>query len=105
MLISMKTYEQRSAEIKEYSSPSLKRDRGEVFILVSDLKWLIERADENKQAIYPIPIEEWHEDDGDCLWWKFPIEEPPYCGSPLDKYWPEYHTHFTRLLMPLDILE
>lgn len=100
----LKTYKQRSDEIKEYYSPSLKRDRGEVFILVSDLKWLMERADENKKAISPIPIEEWYEDDGDCLWWKFPIEEPPYCGSPLDEDWPEYHTHFTRLLVPLDIL-
>ena len=23
------------------------------------------------------PIEEWNEDFGDVLWWKFPVEEPP----------------------------
>src|SRR5436305_1074712 len=28
-------------------------------------------------------IAEYHEDMGDVLWWKFPIEEPPYVGSPL----------------------
>lgn len=28
--------------------------------------------------------EEWHEDIGTVLWWKFPIEEAPYVGSPLD---------------------
>lgn len=32
----------------------------------------------------PRPLSEWHEDMGDQLWWKFPIEEAPYCGSPLD---------------------
>ena len=46
------------------------------------------------------PISEWHEDIGDCLWWRFPIEEPPYVGSPLDEDWPEYHTHFTRIECP-----
>jgi hypothetical protein len=30
------------------------------------------------------PISEYHEDMGDVLWWKFPIEEPPYVGSPND---------------------
>lgn len=30
----------------------------------------------------PRPIEEYDEDMGDVLWWKFPIVEPPYVGSP-----------------------
>ncbi len=30
------------------------------------------------------PISEYHEDMGDVLWWKFPITEPPYVGSPND---------------------
>lgn len=46
------------------------------------------------------PIEEWGEDYGDVLWWKFPIEEPPYVGSPLDEKWPAYHTHWTPIMMP-----
>lgn len=46
------------------------------------------------------PIEEWHEDFGDVLWWKFPIEEPPYVGSPLDEKWPGYHTHWTFIPLP-----
>lgn len=46
------------------------------------------------------PLEEWHEDYGDALWWKFPIEEPPYVGSPLDMAWPGYHTHWTLIPMP-----
>lgn len=74
----------------------------------------------------PRPLEEWHEDLGNCLWWKFPIDEPPYVGSPLDcgqavavtvSYyrdgevkedtkthyvggWPGYHTHFTPIPIP-----
>ncbi len=46
------------------------------------------------------PISEWHEDCGDVLWWTFPIEEPPYCGSPLDSDWPDYHTHWTPIVVP-----
>lgn len=46
------------------------------------------------------PLEEWGEDYGDVLWWKFPIEEPPYVGSPLDEKWPAYHTHWTPIVVP-----
>jgi hypothetical protein len=61
-------------------------------------------------------LEEWHEDDGPALWWKFPLTEPPYVGTPLDcpqvltvtinkmvisectfGGWPGYHTHWTPL--------
>jgi hypothetical protein len=49
-----------------------------------------------------IPGEQWHEDGyGTCLWWRFPIEEPPWCGDPRDGDWPGYHTHFTRIPIPL----
>lgn len=68
------------------------------------------------------PLSDWHEGIGDVLWWKFPIEEPPYVGSPLDLGytveitvrtnnddklmrttlggWPGYHTHWTPLPEP-----
>ena len=46
------------------------------------------------------PMEEWGEDYGDVMWWKFPIEEPPYVGSPLDVNWPAHHTHWTPIVMP-----
>lgn len=46
------------------------------------------------------PLEEWDEDYGDVLWWKFPIEEPPYVGSPLDCNWSGYHTHWTPIEVP-----
>lgn len=48
----------------------------------------------------PRPIKDWHEDLGPCLWWSFPIEEPPYCGTPLDNDFPPYLTHFTWVLLP-----
>jgi hypothetical protein len=69
-----------------------------------------------------LPISEYHEDMGPVLWWKFPLEEAPYCGTPLDTGfvvevsvaifdggkkmtqmvggWPGYHTHFTPIEMP-----
>jgi hypothetical protein len=66
------------------------------------------------------PLSEWTEDDGDVLWWKFPITEAPWVGSPLTLGhtvevwtqdapeirmvmggtvggWPGYHTHWTPL--------
>lgn len=68
------------------------------------------------------PIAEYHEDMGDVLWWKFPVDEAPYVGSPndlgqsvevtlravsVDKLmraqvggWPGYHTHFTLIELP-----
>lgn len=72
----------------------------------------------------PRPIEEYHEDMGTVLWWKFPIVEAPYVGTPNDfgytvevrlassddpsaqlltrhvGGWPGYHTHFTPLPTP-----
>lgn len=48
----------------------------------------------------PRPLEEWHEDCGDVLWWLFPVREPPYCGTPLCTNWPGYHTHWTPTPMP-----
>jgi hypothetical protein len=42
-------------------------------------------------------LDDWYEDLGDVLWWKFPIQEAPWVGSPLDSSWPGYHTHWTPL--------
>jgi hypothetical protein len=48
----------------------------------------------------PRPLDEWHEDIGDVLWWQFPVVEPPYCGSPIASDWPSYHTHWTPFRVP-----
>lgn len=45
-------------------------------------------------------LEDWHEDDGPALWWRFPLNEPPYCGHPNCDDWPGYHTHWTPLVVP-----
>lgn len=65
-------------------------------------------------------LEEWTEEDGPVLWWKFPVTEAPWVGTPHDLGlatrvlvdnvlktpldveiniggWPGYHTHWTRL--------
>ncbi|WP_438498587.1 hypothetical protein [Paenibacillus sp. IHBB 3054] len=55
---------------------------------------------EIKQPAAARPINEWYEELSDVLWWKFPIEEPPYCGTPLDADWPDYCTHWTPLVIP-----
>lgn len=47
------------------------------------------------------PKDEWHEDDGDAIWTKFPIEEPFYAGNPNDDDWT--HDHFTHFILMGDI--
>lgn len=41
------------------------------------------------------PLDEWNEDIGVVTWWKFPVDEPAWIGTPLDDDWPGYHTHWT----------
>lgn len=49
----------------------------------------------------PRPLEEWHEDHGNVVWWAWDKDrkewfgEPAYIGMPLDSDWPDYHTHWT----------
>lgn len=52
-------------------------------------------------AVTPRPESEWHEDVGPVLWWRFPVSEPPYAGTPLDSDWPGYHTHWTPITVPV----
>lgn len=49
------------------------------------------------------PIDEYHEDHGFVLWWKLPIEEPPYVGSPNCSDWPGCHTHWCKIECPEDL--
>lgn len=62
----------------------------------------VKRLGELEDANEPKPLETWHEEYGDCLWWVFPVTEAPYCGSPLDTDFPDYVTHFTRLVLPTE---
>jgi hypothetical protein len=45
------------------------------------------------------PIDEYHEDDGNVVWWAWEdgawLGEPAWIGTPTDSDWPGYHTHWT----------
>lgn len=78
----------------------------------------MERSQDSAQVARTIA--EWTEETGPVLWWKFPIDEPPYVGTPLDLPtsikltvngrhvlghadiggWPGYHTHWTPIPIP-----
>ena len=50
-------------------------------------------------------FEDWQEADGNVLWWKSPIDEPPYVGTPIDTDWPfsDYSSDslwWTRIVIP-----
>jgi hypothetical protein len=53
-------------------------------------------------AKQPMRKSHWHEEDGPVLWWRFPVSEAPYCGTPLDDEFPDYVTHWTRIEPPVD---
>ncbi|WP_176140663.1 hypothetical protein [Halobacillus salinus] len=71
--------------------------------VIQDFKQQTEQVGRLEYAKKATPIEEWHEDEGDCLWWRFPISEAPYCGTPLDEGFPEYLTHYTNIVMPRNL--
>lgn len=52
------------------------------------------------QARVAQALDDWHEGIGCVLWWRFPIDEPPYVGSPICDDWPGYHTHWTPIICP-----
>ena len=58
-------------------------------------------ADEMEPLTNPRPFDKWHEDYGPVLWWHLEdgrIQEPPYCGTPLDDGWvADYYSHWTNL--------
>ena len=69
-----------------------------------DIIGIVNQLDEPTKVIAHL-AEKWHEDIGPVLWWDFPVEEPPYCGTPLDDDFPKYKTHFTELRIPDEIEE
>lgn len=56
-----------------------------------------ERLDAQTKMHRPLPLDDWHEDLGDVLWHRFPIEEAPYCGTPTDSMFPQGAMHWTPL--------
>lgn len=75
-----------------------------VYVGIMLAKTYVDKLDEPQKVIAQI-AEKWHEDIGPVLWWNFPVEEPPYCGTPLDDDFPKYKTHFTELRIPDEIEE
>ena len=61
-----------------------------------------------KVGIEARPADDWDEEHGDVLWWSFPIEEPPYLGSPISFHRdgsptvPDHCTHWTPVFVPHD---
>lgn len=124
----------------EVGPPSAEGERQAVAEIAADwhpgrsLRTVCERVIE-RDSVEPRPLSTWHEDIGPVLWWRFPIDEPPYIGTPLDGGlsveirtqlphlpheamaeprdltrifvggWPGYHTHWTPLIIPLDPIE
>ncbi len=73
--------------------------------LVGELSRLRADGATLRERVESEPFGSWHEDDGAVLWWRFPVAEPPYVGSPLHNDWPfgegdKPNLWWTRLLVP-----
>ena len=75
-----------------------------VFAGLGIAKSVLTKLEEPQKVIAHL-AEKWHEDIGPVLWWDFPVEEPPYCGTPLDDDFPKYKRHFTELHIPDEVEE
>lgn len=69
-------------------------------VLLRRLVDLKSRRIARENWVRALPLSQYREDEGPVLWWRFPVDEPPYVGSPLDTEWPGYHTHWTRIVVP-----
>lgn len=58
--------------------------------------------DELLRLYTPQPRRLWTEQHGPVLWWRDPVNEPPYCGTPLDDDFPEHVTHWTPVPEPFN---
>lgn len=55
----------------------------------------VAQAQQPAAAVSARPLAEYHEDFGVVTWWRFPVEEPAWIGTPNDDDWPGYYTHWT----------
>lgn len=63
------------------------------------LKTRLAQAEQVPAVTEVRPLDEWHEDYGDAVWWTWQdgqwLGEPSYIGGPNDSDWPGYHTHWS----------
>lgn len=90
-----------------YAADGMRLEPGPADIVLGEVERLLKVESEWNDLHAPFPRDEWHADDGDVLWWRFPVTEPPYVGSPLDgDDFPDYVTHWTRCPVPtMPVLE
>jgi hypothetical protein len=60
-----------------------------------DVAERIARAREAFQV--PLPLADWHAGIGPAIWWRFPVTDKPWIGTPACPDWPGHHTHWTVL--------
>lgn len=70
-----------------------------------EIEETVDRIREEIQKLYrhvtvPRPLEAWTHEDGSVLWWHFPVEEPPYVGTPNYEDFDERYTHWTPIIIP-----
>ena len=95
-----------SFDIGDYATDciaDLEADIAKAFTTIAELNGIIDKLRAPNDAY---PAAEYHEDHGCVLWWRFPLEEPPWAGSELDDdFTPDYYTHWSRLQAPTPVPE
>lgn len=99
MKVMAESHRETVKELKESIEGHIKVKR----VLARKLHAARKENERYREVLEPIPAEEWHDDDGYVVWWRLPVEEPPYVGSPMcDDFTFNYYTHYTKLICPLE---
>src|SRR5690349_21663512 len=64
----------------------VRKDKPPMFAAGVDVRAVVEKIADEIITMHGLarPIDTYHEDYGPVLWWRFPVQEPPYVGTPLD---------------------
>ena len=90
----------RQAHLEQRVAANPERDLSFDVAEAVALRWATEELETFSQLRTARPLDDYHEDDGDVLWWTFPVQEPSHVGSPNAGDWPGYHTHWSPLPVP-----
>lgn len=73
---------------------------------ILSLKQRVAELERRVQSLAFFPRDTYYYVFGDVLWWRLPVNAPPWVGTPSDSSWPDdYYTHYSFLPENADVLK
>lgn len=79
----LKIYEDLYKVVNEINPPA-----PIIMTMIALCKWVAKLQKERDELVTLRKFDDWYEDASPMLWWRHPVSEPPYCGTPYDEDWP-----------------